>query len=141
MQAGKELRPAALSQQPNSDRNSSLSVAGPGSVPQPHTIMRKLIEIRIEEDGDIVFHSDYKPLKGMNLYQQVFLTLLFECNQRAVGRWMEAVRILALADVLASKRPEVSMNMFEHIMDDLSATCERLKSHLGGNLNFKLAAV
>ena len=68
--------------------------------------MKKLLEIRIDPSGKVSFESEYRPLKGMNLYQQVFVALLFESNSRAVNRWMEAIRILALADVCASDRPE-----------------------------------
>ena len=103
--------------------------------------MKKLLEIRIDPSGNVSFESEYRPLKGMNLYQQVFVALLFESNSRAVNRWMDAIRILALADVCASDRPELTMSMFEQTLCDLALVCEEFRSHLGGNLNFKLATV
>lgn len=103
--------------------------------------MRKILEIKICDDGSASIESEYNPLKGMNLYQQVFLTFLFENNLHEVYRWMEAVRILAYAECAASYRPELAMSMFEHTREDLSGVCAQLKRHLGGNLNFKLATI
>lgn len=101
--------------------------------------MRKLLDIRIGGDGQLEFQSEYNPLKGMNLYQPVFVSFMFEPDRRALAAWLGAIRILGLAEVCASRRPELSMCMFERTMDDLAGVSAELKRHLGGNLNFALS--
>ena len=102
--------------------------------------MRKLLEITIDPEGEVTFMSEYKPLKGMNLYQDVFVSLLFETDTASVRRWMEAIRILGLADVTASVKPGVAMSMFESTLRDLAPLRDRLLKNFGGNLNFQLVA-
>ncbi|MCR5561250.1 MAG: hypothetical protein K6F58_05475 [Bacteroidales bacterium] len=101
--------------------------------------MRKLLEIRIDGEGRVSFSSEYRPLKGMNLYQMVFVALMFEPDRAEVARWLEAIRILGLADVCASKRPEISMKMFESTVRDLKPVSDEFKRRMGGNLNFALS--
>lgn len=101
--------------------------------------MRKLLDIKIEDDGRVTFQSEYQPLKGMNLFQLVFVSLMFEPDKLALAKLLNVIRILGLADVCASKRPEVSMSMFERTMDDLAGLARELKRHMGGNLNFALS--
>ena len=102
-------------------------------------MFRKLLEVRIEEDEGVCVCSEFRPLKGMNLYQQALITLMFERDRREVSKWIKAIRILGIADVCSSQRPELAMSMFERTMDDLHDTCGDFLRHLGGNLNFNPA--
>lgn len=102
--------------------------------------MRKLLEIKIDPEGEVTFESDYRPLKGMNLYQDMFVSLLFETDTESVHRWMQAIRILGLADVTASVKPGVAMSMFESTLRDLGPLRDRLLKSFGKNLNFQFAA-
>jgi hypothetical protein len=104
-------------------------------------LMRKIIDVTIDGAGKPVFSSDYDALKGLNLYQRVFVTLMFEQDLAKVRKWMFAIHLLGLADVAACKRPELSMSMFENTVDELQQSCENFKKHFGGNLNFKIASV
>lgn len=101
--------------------------------------MKKILDVKIDSDGAVSFESEYQPLKGMNLYQDVFVSLLFETDQASVRRWMEAIRILGLADVCASIRPGVAMTMFQRSVEDLMPVRERILRNFGGNLNFQFA--
>lgn len=103
--------------------------------------MRKIIDVKVDMAGNMIFASDYDALKGLNLYQRVFVTLMFEQDLSKVKKWMCAIRLLGLADVAAGKRPELSMSMFENTIDELKQSCEHFKKHFGGNLNFNLASV
>jgi len=101
--------------------------------------MVKLLEIKIEPDGNVSFESHYNALRGMNLYQDVFVSLLFETDQRLVRRWMEAIRILGLADVCSVKRPALTMAMFNQTVEELAPARDRILKNFGGELNFKFA--
>ena len=103
--------------------------------------MRKLLEITIDPTGEVNFTSEFKPLKGMNLYQDVFVSLLFETDTASVRRWMKAIRLLSLADVAASVRPGLAMSMFESTLRDLTPVRDRLIKNFGSNLNFQFATL
>ena len=94
--------------------------------------MVKLLEIKIEPDGNVSFESHYNALRGMNLYQDVFVSLLFETDQRLVRRWMEAIRILGLADICSAKRPVLAMSMFEQTLAELAPARDRILKNFGG---------
>ena len=103
--------------------------------------MRKLLDIKILEDGSVLILSDYRPLKGMNLYQQVFVALLFETDKATLRKWMDAIRMLGLADVCSCKYPQLTMKMFERSLGEVSEACGGFRQYLGGNLNFNAVAL
>lgn len=102
--------------------------------------MRLILDVKIGEDGRVSFKTGYNPLKGMNLYQRVFVALMFEPRISAVRRTLTAVRLLGLADVCASDNPALCMRMFEKNAERLDGVMQRFKRSLGGNLNFKAGA-
>jgi len=101
--------------------------------------MRKILDVKIDEIGKVTFSSDYHPLKGMNLYQHAFVSFMFEPDINLVHKWMAAIRLLGIADLCASRNPELTMSMFERTADELSEVISDFKRHLGGNLNFNPA--
>ncbi len=101
--------------------------------------MTTILDIRTDGDGKFVFHSDYRPLKGMNLYQRAFVTFMFDTDLALVRRCRRAVRLLGIAEVCCSRNPELSMRMFEQNLEDLSGVAAQFIRRFGGNLNFKPA--
>lgn len=101
--------------------------------------MRKILDVKIDETGLVTFISDYHPIKGMNLYQHAFVSFMFEPDLALVRRWMSAIRLLGIADLCASKNPEITMGMFERTADELTDVIAGVRRHLGGNLNFNPA--
>ena len=101
--------------------------------------MVKLLEIKIDSEGSVSFESHYNALRGMNLYQDVFVSLLFETDQTLVRRWMSAIRILGLADVGSAKRPAHTMAMFNQMAEELAPARDKILKNFGGELNFKFA--
>ena len=103
--------------------------------------MAKLLEIKIDQNGAVSFESHYNALRGMNLYQDVFVSLLFETDPTLVRSWMEAIRVLSLADICSAKRPVLAMSMFEQTLAELAPARDRILKNFGGELNFKFAAL
>lgn len=103
--------------------------------------MRKILDIRLLDTVEVVVSSDYNPLKGLNLYQRAFVSLLFEQSIVEVRKWMSVIRILSLAELSTCNRAELSLCMFENTLDEVVQTCARFRGSFGGNLNFKLSAV
>ena len=103
--------------------------------------MRKILDVKIDETGKVTFYTEYHPLKGMNLYQRAFVSFMFEPDMVQVRKWMAAIRLLGIADLCASRNPELTMSMFERTADELAETIADFKRHLGGNLNFNPATV
>ena len=101
--------------------------------------MVKLLEIKIDSERSVSFESHYNALRGMNLYQDVFVSLLFETDQTLVRRWMNAIRILGLADVCSAKRPALTMAMFNQTAEELAPARDKILKNFGGELNFKFA--
>ena len=102
--------------------------------------MRLILDIKFDDDGNISFDTAYNPLKGMNLYQHVFVAMMFDPDISSVRKTLTAIRLLGLADVRSNEKPELCMRMFENNARRLSGVMERFKRSLGGNLNFSTGA-
>lgn len=103
--------------------------------------MVELLNIRIDSDGNVSLETRYNPLRGLNLYQDVFVSLLFETNKRRVRRLMNAIRILGLSELCSTSKPQLSMAMFKQAAMDLSPVRERIIRSCGGDLNFDYARI
>lgn len=111
-----------------------------GLFPKPNTTdMIELLNIKIDSGGNVSFVSHYNPLRGINLYQDTFVSLLFETDKIRVRRWMEAIRILGLAELCAAKKPQLSMAMFKKAAAELAPVREKILQNFGGELNFNCA--
>ena len=103
--------------------------------------MIKLLKIKIDADGNVSFETHYNVLRGMNFYQEVFVSLLFETDRIRFRRWMEAIRILGLSELCASKKPQLSMARFKQTAMELAPVREKLLQRFGGELNFSYARI
>lgn len=101
--------------------------------------MRKILEVKIREDGRLVFGSEYNPVKGINLYQRAFVSLMFEHDISLVRRSLLAIRLLSIAEICSLPRPQLALSMFENTVDELSQSSEEFRKRFGANLNFQPA--
>ena len=95
----------------------------------------------MEDNGRTSFFSDLDPFKEFNFYQNAFVSLLFEPDINMVRRCCIAIRLLGLADVCASKSPNLAMRSFESEADALMPITNQMMDHFGSNLNFKMTTI